>query len=127
MNIMLLYFMMQSMPLTQDKLYTHTEIKCSVWYTIKKKWDLHLKEYGTFSLKFNKEDTRYKKKKGSNFFGTWVSKGDTIILTVSAPLPTDCGLKGAKYILSRDTLKSLMIGNICLPSVLEPVKMNNGD
>lgn len=127
MNILLLYFMMQSMPLTQDKLYTHTEVECSVWYTIKKKWDLHLKEYGTFSLRFNKEDTRYKRKTESEFLGTWVNKNDTIVLSVSSPLPNDCGLKGLRCILSKDTLKSLTIGNVCLPSVLEPIKRTNGD
>jgi hypothetical protein len=127
MNILLLYFIMQSNPVTQDKLYSHTETECSVWYTIKKKWSLNLKEHGTFSLKFSKEDTRYKKGTESDFLGTWVNKNDTIILTVSAPLPNDCGFKNASYILLKDSLKSLMIGNICLPAILEPIKIGNGD
>ncbi|WP_143059242.1 hypothetical protein [Chitinophaga arvensicola] len=85
-----------------------------------------MKEHGTFSLKFSKEDTRYRKRTESDFLGTWVNRNDTILLTVYAPLPNEYGFKNAAYILSKDTLKSLMIGNICLPALLEPVKTVSG-
>ncbi|MBO9731472.1 MAG: hypothetical protein J7623_22720 [Chitinophaga sp.] len=122
MNIILLYFIIQSGAATQDKLYFYTATECSMWYAVKTEWGLNLKEHGTFILKFTKKDTRFQKETKSDFLGTWQNKNDTIILTVSAPLPNDCGIKTANYVLSGDKLKSLMMYNLCLPSVLAPIK-----
>lgn len=128
MNILLfLYFIIPFNTNYQDRQYSHRDIVCAYSYTVTKQWNLNLKGQGTFNLKFSKKDTRYKKETELDFLGTWENKNDTIILTVSAPLPNDCGFKNASYILSKDTLKSLVIENICLPVVLESIKKNNAN
>ncbi|MCW3463158.1 hypothetical protein [Chitinophaga nivalis] len=124
--LIFLYFMIPLNLHYKEKQYSHRDIICTYSYTVTKEWNLLLKEQGTFSLMFRKKDNQYGKlvENKTDFLGTWENKNDTIILTVSAPLPNDYDFKNTKYILSKDTLKSLANNNICLPAILEPGRLS---
>ncbi|RFS20660.1 hypothetical protein DVR12_19055 [Chitinophaga silvatica] len=124
MNAVLLYFLMKSCLVSQDKYYSFSDNVCYFLYTVKTDWDLHLKEHGTFNLNFIKEDSRYQKISKSEFFGIWKNQNDTIIFTIADISINACGLKSARYLVSNDTLKSLN-SNICLPPILILEKFRN--
>jgi hypothetical protein len=119
MNIWFLYWLMLPVGGRGDVFYAHTVSECAFAYTITKRWELRLNGRGTFHLKFSKWDTRRKQASPVEFIGSWVSKNDTITLTVAAPLPNNCFVDHAHYVQLKDTLKFIGIGNACLPERLE--------
>lgn len=122
MIILLLSFLTPFYPNYSDSLYSHSEQHCAVTYTVTSKWDLILKEQGTFQLKYSSWDTRYKRKPAIDFLGSWEKINDTLILTIVAPLQPDCYVSKVRFVQSKGKLTSLTTTNICLPNILEPVK-----
>ena len=123
MNFLCLLFLTGFHPAFADSLYSHSEQRCAYAYAITSQWDLTLKAQGTFHLKYNYWDSRYKRKPAVDFIGSWEKRNDTLILSIAAPLQNDCYLTRFRFIQSKDTLKSLSADNICLPASLEPVKI----
>lgn len=122
MNILILFLLAAFPPASKDSLYSHSEEQCAFIYTKIRKWDLTLKEQGTFYLKYSHRDTRYERKSPVDFYGFWKKINDTIILTIVYPLENDCYLKNARFIQSKDTLNAFPATSVCLPQTLERVQ-----
>jgi hypothetical protein len=78
---------------------------CSVSHTTIQKWDLDLRDGGSFVLQYSFRDTRFPKASGDTIIGEWKASNDTLHLTQKTK--TNMFFHGATYVLKNETLKKI--------------------
>jgi len=115
MKIYLLLSMLFFLQPKLGKIYSKEKTVGYYDYAVTKRWELELKEQGTFTLTYKKKDSRFEKTIKFDFIGTWEKKNDTIVFKNSlAASSQPCYFKTVQYIVSESNL-TLIGSDLCLP------------